>query len=543
MKINTRLIALLLLISLCLCLFAACSTATSDTSSQGAEELSPVSAPSTEQSIYPLADETVTLSLFFSVAPNLASMLSSMNDITAYDEAEKATNVHLDATISTPETTSEKFNVMIASGTYTDLIHNMERNYSGGMDKAIDDGVVVDLSDYAAASAPNYTAFLDSNPTAKKLYTTENGALAAITGLSYSFVQGANIRYDWLEDCNLEIPKTIEDLHTVLTAFKTEKGAKNALLFTIGNIYLAGSFNLGDGTGDGTEGAVYNIIDGKVEMCYFIDEYYDFIKTLSDWYGEGLYSDDFISLFGAGVADAFVLTDDTGYWYGAQDNLGAAYAASYTGVSDNFTTMPVALVTRNEGDTIDTGGMINIGGESWTVTTSCSDPGLAVAYLDWFFTDEGTLVCNYGNENVSFVYDGAGTPVYTDVVVNNDDGLSQMQAQWLYTNFQAPYIQDDKRNDSLYTDEAQLSALGIWDSNRTDSRKYYGSMTAEESEQYSQYSADLETFAGEELLKYIVNESELTAQSWSDFLDTLRSLNSDGMIALKQSAYDRYLAK
>ncbi len=467
---------------------------------------------------YPLSEETVTLSLFFSVSPNLASMLTSMNDIVAYDATEEATNVHLDATISTPETTGEKFQVMIASGEYTDLIHGVSQNYAGGLDKAIGDEVLLDLYPYLNEYAPDYVAFLDENPTAKKLYTTESGYMAAIQGLSYSFVQGPIIREDWLVDLGLEIPETIAELETVLTAFKNEKGANNAVLFTTGNIYLAGSFNVGDGTMDGTDGAVYNVIDGQVEMCYFEDGYYDFIWTLSDWYQKGLYSTDFISLFGAGVANSFVQSDDCGFWYGAQDNLGSDYASTYAGTSDHFNTIPVPLVTRELGQTIDTGTMLGTSGEAWSVTTDCNIPEIAVSYLNWFFTDEGTVICNYGKEGESFVYDEQGVPVYTDLIVSNPDGLSQMQAQWIYCNFQAPYVQDTTRNDSLYADETQRSALSIWDSNRTNDKKYYGSLTAEEAEIYNIYASDLETFAGEQLLKFILNQETLTHESWESFL-------------------------
>lgn len=199
----------------------------------------------------------------------------------------------------------EKFQVMIASGTYTDLMHGVSLNYAGGYDKAIDDEVLLDLNPYLDEYAPNYVAFLNENETAKRLYTTEAGRMGAIQGLSYSFVQGPVMRQDWLDDCGLEVPKTVDELEQVLTAFKEQKGAKNSVLFTTGNIYLAGCFNLGDGTMDGTDGAVYNVIDGQVEMSYFDEAYYPYIETLAKWHQNGLFSSDFISLFGAGVADAF----------------------------------------------------------------------------------------------------------------------------------------------------------------------------------------------------------------------------------------------
>lgn len=573
MKKKRRIIAILLAIMLLNATLAGCGTDTASTSAPdssisesenttAAPETAEVSEPISEASSfepaedsvaedisepnaveYPLSADTITLSLFFSVSPNLAEMIGSMNDIVAYDVAEQVTNVHLDATISTPETTGEKFQVMIASGAYTDLIHGVAMNYAGGLDKAIDDEVLMDLNDYLEEYAPDYVAFLNGNETAKKLYTTESGRMPAIQGLSYSFTQGPVMRADWLEDCNLDVPETVAELEVALTAFKNEKGANNAVLFTTGNIYLAGCFNLGDGTMDGTDGAVYNVIDDQVQMSYFDEAYYDYIETLASWNRAGLFSSDFLSLFGAGVADPFVQSDDCGLWYGAQDTLGSAYAATYAGASDHFSTIAVPLMTVEAGDTIDTGTMLGTSGEAWSVTTSCQQPEIAVAYLNWFFTPEGTEVCNFGIEGEAFNYDADGNAVYTDLVVNNPDGLSQMQAQWLYCNFQAPYVQDANRNNSLYTDEVQKTALSVWDSNRTNDRKYYGSLTTEEAETYNVYASDLETYAGTELLKFILNEAELTADSWAEFLDTLKTMHAEEMTAIKQAAYDRYLSK
>ncbi len=491
---------------------------------------------------YPICDETVEMSLFMSFSPMLADMIDSMNDITAYDVAEQRTNVHLDAVMSTPETTSEKFQVMIASGTYTDLIHRAEYNYSGGLDKAIDDEVLIDMNPYLDEYAPDYLNFLDSNETAKKLYTTEAGRMGAMQGLSQNFGQGAIFRQDWLDDCNLEVPQTVEELEQVLTAFKEEKGAKNSVVFTAGNIFLAGCFNIGAGDQDGTGGAVYNVIDNQVEMVYFDDAYYSFIETLARWNKNGLFSSDIVSLFGVGVADSFVQSDDCGFWYGSQDNLGSAYAENYAGDSDHFSTVAVPLMTRNAGETIDTGAA-EVGGEAWSVTTSCQDPEVAVSYINWFFTEEGRMTCNYGIEGVTYQLNQSGTPEYTDLIVNNPDGLSQMQAQWLYCCFQAPFVQDEHRNDSLYSDEIQKTASSIWLSNRTDDKKYFGSLTTEEAEVYNTYASDLETYAGEQLLRFILNQDPLNEESWDAFLAKLQDMHAEEMVELKQNAYDRYLSK
>ena len=115
-----------------------------------------------------------------------------------------------------------------------------------------------------------------------------------------------------------------------------------------------------------------------------------------------------------------------------------------------------------------------------------------------------------------------------------------MQAQWLYCNFQAPYVQDTDRNDSLYADESQKEALSVWDSNRTNDKKYFGSLTTEEAEVYN--GADGGD-AGEQLLRFILNQDPLNEESWDAFLAKLQDMHAEEMVELKQNAYDRYLSK
>ena len=199
-------------------------------------------------------------------------------------------------------------------------------------------------------------------------------------------------------------------------------------------------------------------------------------------------------------------------------------------------------MTRNASETIDTGAT-EIGGEAWSVTTSCQSPETAVSYINWFFTEEGRIKCNYGIEGVTYQLDQSGTPVYTDLIVNNPDGLSQMQAQWLYCCFQTPFVQDEHRNDSLYSDEIQKTASSIWLSNCTDDKKYYGSLTTEKAEIYNTYANDLETYAGEQLLRFVLNQDPLNEESWDAFLAKLQDMHAEEMVELKQNAYDRYLSK
>lgn len=53
-------------------------------------------------------------------------------------------------------------NVAIASGDYAAIISDL--NYTGGATGALEDGIIVDLTDDLPEFSPNYQYLIDSNP-------------------------------------------------------------------------------------------------------------------------------------------------------------------------------------------------------------------------------------------------------------------------------------------------------------------------------------------------------------------------------------------
>ena len=64
----------------------------------------------------------------------------------------------------------------------------------------------------------------------------------------------------------------------------------------------------------------------------------------------------------------------------------------------------------------------------------------AVWLLDWLYSEEGQICYNFGIEGESYEMKD-GKPVYTDLIMNNPDGMSVAQALAAYTraSTSAPY--------------------------------------------------------------------------------------------------------
>lgn len=88
--------------------------------------------------------------------------LSTLQDLDAIQELQKRTGVTIEYTELDFWTAQEKMNIAIASGDYPALISDL--SYTGGNTGALEDGIIVDLTDDLSEFSPNYQYMIDSNP-------------------------------------------------------------------------------------------------------------------------------------------------------------------------------------------------------------------------------------------------------------------------------------------------------------------------------------------------------------------------------------------
>jgi putative aldouronate transport system substrate-binding protein len=175
----------------------------------------------------------------------------------------------------------------------------------------------------------------------------------------------------------------------------------------------------------------------------------------------------------------------------------------------------------------------------WAVTTGCEDPELLIQMIDYLYSDEGALLCNYGIEGETFEYDENGTPHFSDLINNNPD-YDYRTAIFLYVMDSGPTVVDPMRGTASYTQE-QLDSWSEW----TDANLDYSHvipnkaiLKAEDSE-YSSIMSDIETFMDEMTVKYITGEYSFDTYD-TDFVEALEGMNIERCIELYQDAYDEY---
>lgn len=500
----------------------------------------------------PLTEDGETFSLWLSVPPNVGTLFKNgMADHEVFLKAEEFTGVHIEFLEQSAETSADKFNLMLVSGDYPDLVNGMD--FTGGNDLAVESDFAVNIAEDIAAYAPNYQGIIDSDPSIIKTITTDEGNVVAF----YTFnsekqgtTEGAWIRGDWLEDLNLENPKTYEQWEEVLTAFKTEKGAEEPLMMPSDMVpsgnFLASGFGIA-ATFQSMMGAAYPyyVEDGEVKFGPLEEGYREYVTLINDWMNKGLISSTFIQDNANPMGDVYstnVSTGRSGIFFNGVGMI-SMFQANLTDADPNGQLIACYDARKNEDDVLHNANQDSIVGKMGiTITTACENYELAMKWCDFWYTQDGVLLANYGILGESFEFDENGIPYVTELVTNNPDGLSLMDTQFMYSTDSVNRINDITKTRSTYT-EAGLAARDIWDYNRDDANTLPEAveLSADEADEHSSIYSDINTRLQEGIAQFITGARPM--EEWDSFVEELYDMGIEDCIELQQAAYERYLAR
>lgn len=555
MKNAKKLVALLLSLALVLSLGACGGNGGSSTSSEASPssttEESGAAAESGDESQaetaetgefqLPIVDEPTTLSYFVADDSNAAIMTTDWNDNEFYQEMERRTGVHLEFEMVSSADYQTNFNLMIASGNLADMIYVGASYYAEGVDAAIDDGYFLDLTDLVDEYMPNYEKVRTSDVQYELLSTTDSGRLGAVYELRQSKQGpwlGLWIRQDWLDDLGLDTPVTFDDYHEVLTAFKNEKGATAPLIL---------NFSGSDGE-FGTMSGGLNVLNswqldetGKVNFGPYMDAWKEYVTIMHQWYTEGLIDPDFMATDERTADMAKVVTGASGL-FAALYTMPSVYEAASE--DPNMDLAPVNPPVMNEGDE----GHIRLRDSYTSGNTAISADSenweVALRWLDYLYTEEGALLANYGVEGDTFEFDENGEPVFTDKILNNENGWTMTQTVASYLCPSAGIANwSDWTRELAGVPEKDQACYDVWSEFSDDWRLPSSvTLTQDESTERAALYADISTIVKEQTAQFISGALDIES-NWDAYISALEASGMERAIEITQAAYDRYLAR
>lgn len=525
----------------------ASDTAPEISASQDAPPASP--DVSEEPSLLPLTEEPITFTYWhlFSAA-STSGYYDDLADAVYYQTLSERTNVYFEFIPFDNQNAQERYNIMVASDEYYDLLNNVHQWAASGIDDAIDNEVIIDIKDYFDYT-PNYKAVLEANPDVMKNFTTDSGAIGMFRGFFEETIvrSGPIVRTDWLDELGVKAEdiQTYDDWYDLLTKFKTEFGAdKGMFIWTDGiSEMVAAGMGLKAQSNLARNLTPFIMVDNEVRFTYLMDEFYDYLEMIKKWYDEGLIDSDFYAT-GATISypeDKDIIEGETGIW---QTMLARwSYYEALMQEYPEFDMAPLALPTANASDSVTIVFAEDMSaGLSNSISTQCSNIEVASRLFDYGYSDEGYILNNYGGvEGETFNYID-GTPVLSDLIINNPEGMSYGVAVGYYAKENGSFVISVARDYPSYS-ENQARANPTWAGKITgaDNYPYYATLTTDESAQFSSKYADIQTYASTAIVEFIIGIRPL--DEFDRFRQELSSMGIEDCIAVKQSAADRYLLR
>ena len=489
----------------------------------------------------PIVEEAVHYSCWMPVAPYVSTMISLeefSDKIAMVSMMNEMTNVYIDFNaIAGGFVEEESFNLMIAGGDYTDIIGVMNY-YPTGHEGAIDDEIIIDIYDYLEELCPNYWNKLTANTSAYMEMRTESGYMGCVAQLLKEAGMenmGMIIRKDWLEAAGMDAPATADEMEEYLLYCKENYDAYAYLQYEGKDTDFGSMFNV-------TPGGM-NVIDGEVVSAYTLDGMKDYLETMNKWYKEGIFNDDFYNDTDITTVRTDMSMDLCSFVDGSQEGMSNIYD-----MNPENTAMKLMAIPYPKADGVDE---IHVGYESkliknsdtWAISTACDkDLEPLFGLINYLYSDEADLPYNWGTEGVTYTLDENGDPQWTDLVINNEEGLNFMFASYLYASgvgsVYFPGCYDMKKGFYSYNED-QLEAVNIL-ANLTDgayNMPAYVSLTTDEQVEYNGFATDLETYADAEILKFIMGDNSM--DQYDAFVDELYNYGLQEMIDIYQVAYDR----
>ena len=355
-------------------------------------------------------EETFTFSL---IEP-----LSQQEEGNMIDRAiEEALNVKIERTLVPNSGYEDKLNVLLASAKLPDLVQ-----MRGNVDNAwITQEAILPLNDLLDKYGQDYLkAWEGVEP---YLYDDGKTIYSMKRRDAFTFGYSNCIRQDWLDKLGLEMPTTLDEYIEVLRAFKTKDPNGNGLADEIP--YVAGTGALRTfAEAYGLLGNMY-LQDGKVVTQYDSEHFFPYVQKMAELYAEGLIDMEFSAR--TDEVRAELMAADQGGSSFANGNAMTEITQALRANGKTDALLSVLLPIEGPGGR-HIGGR-NPGGKALCITVSAKEPEKLMHYMNFYWTEKGIELTNFGIEGVTFTRneDGSRTllPGYNTFAEARKVGISK----------------------------------------------------------------------------------------------------------------------
>ena len=512
----------------------------------------------------PIVNQPVSLTVF---APSATDIAREDSDMTKW--MEQTTGIHIDWQLTVSDAFVEKMNLMLASGSYPDMI---VPGVGSRIDKVQEQqlgmqGIVIPLNEYFDTVSVGYAAAFETMPGMREYITALDGNIYSLPNVDGALhIQYQNklwVNTVWLENVDKQMPTTVDEFYDVLVAFKQQDANGNGdpndeIPFSAAgskelDVFLMNPFVLTPATDrmwvDG----------GKIVFSPTLPGYQEGVRYLRKLYADGLMNPELFTwdtsaqknanengeqpVLGSVLAmrpgnfcDLSGWPDNSEKWEQYQP------AAPFKGVGDN------ATITNYNAyqSTFQTGVCM--------ITSACAEPEAAFRMVDFLATPEMTPITTNGLENEGWrkaAADEYGLDGKPAAITIESDKKSETWGGWdqLMGRVQTPaylaslsYAQDPYADDVNPMQGRQVilyrSSLAYQEVSQSLESVlpplYYPDETVDE---MSLLKTTINDYVNEMLVAFVTGAKDVDAD-WDAFQQQLNLLGLERYLQIVQETYD-----
>lgn len=462
-----------------------------------------------------------------------------------YDVAEERTGIHVDY-ISGPEEFNDVYSEIdqrVISGDLPDAVMTKLAQTSVYGPQ----GVFADLAPYIEKYAPNLQKYIDDNPDYKTLVTDKDGHIYGLCKETPIFADLIGYRVDQFKAAGIDPDSivTIDDFTKALETLKAYYGKDNPNYYPLTGrdtaIRFASWFGAASNISSTESNGIYingHYKDGSIDIMS--DGAYKMVETMKKWYDEGLIQPEWVAgTFGEADWEAAMLNGNGSIFY---DYYNRTEWFMENGGPDNDPNYQMGVLNFIKDDNGNPQKMtvsMKYNDECVTaINANCSEDKIKtiLTFIDYFYSEEGEILANYGVEGESFKDTNGDKEFIVDYQTEEATPAGEKRWSFLSDRFTVCKPVD---NEAFFKWNAPLiaEATGRLFTDENLGTSYVLKFTDDQSKEVTNLLASVYDAQMSGIAQFIDGTRELTPDNWAAFQQEMNDLGLSRIEEIQLAAY------
>ncbi len=462
-----------------------------------------------------------------------------------YDVAEERTGIHVDY-ISGPEEAADVYSEVdqrVISGDLPDAVMTKLAQTSVYGPQ----GVFADLAPYIEKYAPNLQKYIDDNPDYKALVTDTDGHIYGLCKETPIFADLIGYRVDHFKAAGIDPDSivNVDDFTKALETLKAYYGKDNPNYYPLTGrdtaIRFASWFGAASNISSTESNGIYingHYKDGSIDIMS--DGAYKMVETMKKWYDEGLIQPEWVAgTFSEADWEAAMLNGNGSIFY---DYYNRAEWFMENGGPDNDPNYQMGVLNFIKDDNGNPQKMtvsMKYNDECVTaINANCSEDKIKtiLTFIDYFYSEEGEILANYGVEGESFKDTNGDKEFIVDYQTEEATPAGEKRWSFLSDRFTVCKPVD---NEAFFKWNAPLiaEATGRLFTDENLGTSYVLKFTDDQSKEVTNLLASVYDAQMSGIAQFIDGTRELTPDNWAAFQQEMNDLGLSRIEEIQLAAY------